>query len=228
MGADGLHAAYVLHTRRYGDTSLILDLLVRDQGRVSALSKGALSRRRAGVQLEPLRPLLVSARGRGEVLTLVRAEPAGPPLMLAGRRLYCALYLNELLTRLTARQDPMPVLFDDYVQALEALAKEPQAEPVLRCFEVRLLTDLGLGLSLERDAAGHPLAASVRYTYDIETGPRVAAAAAADTVSGQTLLALGSGAIAGDDVLGEARWLMRRIIGHHLGGRPLRSRELFR
>lgn len=228
MDAGGLHAAYVLHARRYRDSSLILDLLVREHGRISVLSKGALSRRRAEVRLEPLRPLLISARGRGEVLTLVRAEPAGPPLALQGRRLYCALYVNELLTRLTARQDPMPAVFDAYVHTLEALAVQSRAEPVLRRFEVRLLVGLGLGPLLERDAAGQRLAAANRYTYDMEAGPRIAAADAADTVGGQTLLALASGDCVGDDVLREARWLMRRIINHHLDGRPLRSRELFR
>ena len=107
-----LQPAYVLHTRRYGDSSLIADLLTRDQGRLACVSKGALRARRPDTRLQSFQPLLVELRGRGEVLTLARAESGSAPLRIEGRKLYCGFYLNELILKLTARQDPSQALFD--------------------------------------------------------------------------------------------------------------------
>jgi DNA repair protein RecO (recombination protein O) len=191
------------------------------------MAKGVLRSRRSGLCVESFRPLLVSLCGRGEVLTLSRAEPAGPPLSLKGRRLYCGLYLNELLYRLTARQDACPGLYDDYVHSITRLIESSSVEPVLRSFEVCMLSHLGIGLSLEKDNAGRPIVSGRGYRYDIECGPVASAGRSLGEVDGETLLALRSGQFSDAKVLKQARLLMRRIIDHHLEGRPLNSRQLF-
>lgn len=224
---QAMQAAYVLHTRRYGDSSLIAELLTREEGRTACMAKGVLRSRKSGLCVESFRPLLVTLRGRGEVLTLSRAEPAGSPLSLKGRRLYCGLYLNELLYRLTARQDACPGLYDDYVQSIARLTETSSVEPVLRSFEVCMLSHLGIGLSLEQDNTGRPIVAGRSYRYDIESGPVASGGGAQGEVDGETLLALRSGQFSDAKVLKQARLLMRRIIDHHLEGRPLNSRQLF-
>ena len=224
---QSMQAAYVLHTRRYGDSSLIAELLTREDGRIACVAKGALRSRKSGLCVELFRPLLVILRGRGEVLTLSGAEPAGLPLTLKGRRLYCGLYLNELLYRLTARADACPGLYDDYVQTIGLLAGTSSVEPLLRSFEVRMLSHLGIGLTLERDNSGQPVVAGYSYRYDVESGPVAAAGDSPDVVDGETLLALHSAQFNDTRVMKQARLLMRRIIDHHLEGRPLNSRQLF-
>lgn len=228
MDAQTLQTAYVLHARRYGDSSLLLELLTRAQGRLACIAKGALRARQPAGKIQPFQPLLIELRGRGEVLTLARVEASGAPQQLSGRRLYCGLYLNELLLKLTARQDPCSGLFDDYGKAIRGLVDEPSAETVLRRFEVCLLGHLGLGLALERDTQGQPIQPDRRYTYDIGNGASPSLCGGAEGVSGATLLALKSGVFADDDRILEARALMRQVLHHHLDGRPLRSRELFR
>jgi DNA repair protein RecO (recombination protein O) len=228
LEAQTLQAAYVLHSRRYGNSSLIVDLMTREEGRVACIAKGALRPRRTEATLQSFHPLLASLRGRGEVLTLTRVESAGAALRLTGRNLYCGLYLNELLLKLTARNDACPPLFDDYALAVQALAAAQSAEPVLRRFEVRLLEHLGLGLSLELDSRGQPVSADSRYNYSVGTGPVCDRSLGGQLVSGSTLIALRSGEFPDTATLREARGLMRRVLDHHLDGRPLRSRELFR
>lgn len=227
MDRHALQAVYVLHARRYGDSSLLVDLLTREQGRVTCVHKGALRPRRAAPPMQPFQRLLVQMHGRGEVLTVGHAEAAAPAVALSGRSLYCGLYINELVLKLTARHDPLPGLFDDYDLALRSLADVPAAEAVLRRFEVALLSHLGLGLQLQHDVNGRPLDPAGRYNYEIDSGPRPAVFDDAAEVSGSTLLALSLGEF-DDATLREARLLMRRILHHHLDGRPLRSRELFR
>lgn len=228
MAADPLQPAYVLHARRFRDSSLLLDLLTREQGRVSCVRRGALGARRPSASLQPFERLAVRLGGRGEVLSLLGVEPLGNSLHLSGRRLYCGLYVNELVLKLTGRQDPAPGLFDHYANTLAELAGGAPVEPVLRRFEVGLLDQLGFGLTLDQDSRGQRIDSALRYTFDAERGAVPASAAAADTVSGATLLALRSGRLDAAELLPEARQLMRRVLEHHLDGRVLRSRELFR
>jgi DNA repair protein RecO (recombination protein O) len=220
--------AYVLHSRRYRESSLIAELLTREQGRLVAMAKGVLRVRQPDTRIQPFQPLQVDLRGRGEVLTLTRAEPLSVPLQLHGRNLYCGLYLNELLLKLTARQDPHPEVFDDYSGAIRELAGDSPLEPVLRRFEVRLMSHLGLGLALENDVAGAAIEAGRQYSYECNSGAKPAVDGQSPTVSGATLLALRTGSFEDEVTLLQARRLMRRIIDYHLDGRTLHSRELFR
>ncbi|MCB1774257.1 MAG: DNA repair protein RecO [Gammaproteobacteria bacterium] len=226
-GAEPLVGAYVLHARRYRDSSLLLELLTRECGRVAAIARGALRARRPDTFFQPFQALLVGLRGRGDVLSVTAAEPAGAPVALRGRRLYCGLYLNELVQYMTARHDPVAALFDDYVEALERLPAADDVEPVLRRFEVGLLGHLGIGLELTRDAAGDPIDPAQRYGYDVSAGAVPATTGMPDTISGSTLLALHENRLADDGDRREARLLLRRVLNHHLDGRPLKSRELF-
>lgn len=228
MDAQTLQAAYVLHTRRYGDSSLIADLLTREQGRLACISKGALRARRRETRIQSFQPLLVELRGRGEVLTLTAAESGSAPARLDGRKLYCGLYLNELILKLTARQDPCPELFDDYARAIQGLAADLPAEPILRRFEVRLLMHLGLGLALQTDTMGGQIMPDRRYAYELGSGPTPVMGDPAGSFSGKALIALQTGEFDDEIMLRQARQLMRLIIDYHLDGRPLRSRELFR
>lgn len=237
MPRDELHAAYVLHRRDYGDSSLLLEVLAATCGRLPLVAKGARRGRRAGgsqaALLQPFAPLLLAWTGRGEVRTLTRAEPAGRPVALAGDALYCGFYVNELLLRLLARDEGDAVLFGAYQQVLAELAAA-DADTPLRRFELALLGQLGYRPPLDRDAhTGAPVQAGLRYVWDPERGPHAAVsnasgpAGAAETVSGATLLALNAGEALHGDAVREARDLLRRLLAPHLGEKPLRSRALF-
>lgn len=142
--------AYLLHALAYRETSLVVELWTRDYGKVSALAKGA---RRPHAALKPVllgfQPLLVSLSGRSEVKTLTGAEWVGGHLPPQGEALFSAYYLNELLMRGMLRDDPHPALFDAYAVAMARLASGLAAAPVVRQFELRLLTELGYGLNPE-------------------------------------------------------------------------------
>jgi len=137
-------SAYVLLQYDWSETSLILDLFTRERGRLAVAAKGA---KRPYSQLRgvllPFQRLSVSL-GRGsddahaEVHTLRSAEWAGGAPMPSGGALFTGFYLNELLLRLLARQDPHAALFDAYAQVLPVLAAadEAQSQAGLRAFEL--------------------------------------------------------------------------------------------
>jgi DNA repair protein RecO (recombination protein O) len=231
---DHLQHCFVLHRRDFGNSSLILDVFSRAQGRQALLAKGAKQGRRGrpagGEILQPFQPLWLSWSGRGEVKTLLRSEAAGPAAGLSGRVLYCGLYLNELLVRLLPRSDPHEALFACYHAALTALARGEDVETPLRQFELRLLREIGYAVVLDREAgSGRPVSPARHYVYEQGSGLRAADTAGRyQAVSGQTLLQLAAGEPLSGPLAREAKALVRRLLAPHLGARPLKSRELFR
>lgn len=226
-----LAPAYVLHARAYRETSLLLEGFARDHGRVGLVARGARGRgsKWRGV-LRPFQPLLLSWTGRGELGTLTGAETSAAAHLTTGALLAGGFYLNELLIRLLARDDPHPALFGAYDDTLGALGRGEPPEPALRIFEKRMLGDLGYALVLERDAAGRALSPDTLYHYDLESGPVAVAGVreGALAVRGRTLLALAEERLDDERALAEAKRLTRAALGHYLGARPLRSRELWR
>ncbi len=78
----------------YRETSLIVDVLSRDHGRLSLVAKGAKRPHSAlrGV-LQTFQPLSLSWSGRSEMRTLTAAEWVGGMLPLAGDALLCGFYV---------------------------------------------------------------------------------------------------------------------------------------
>lgn len=217
--------AFVLHRRPYQNTSLLLDCFIAGTGRLPLVAKGA-ARSRLKAELQPFQPLSVDWRGRGEVRTLIRAETTDKPLALHGKRLYCGLYLNELLTRLLPREERHDGLLEAYWKSLVTLVHVEDIDWQLRLFELRLLDELGYGLQLSTTAEGEAISREKRYLYNADYGFMPTERGSAG-VSGATLHALGSGAWSERTERLEARDLMRAVLDHHLGHRPLKSRELF-
>ena len=233
MSADTrerLQQGFVLHRRDYSDTSLLLEVFTAGHGRLPLLAKGAKrGRGPSAALLQPFNPLLLAWSGRGEVKTLVRVEPGGRPVPLVGDALYCGFYVNELLMRLLARQDPHEVLFVFYQAVLDDLAGSSDLETPLRRFELRLLGELGYQAVLDREAnGGPPVRVAGHYSYSSEHGllPAVSAGSA-QAISGETLRRLGSGEPLHGAHAREARLLLRQLLAPHLGERPLKSRALF-
>ncbi len=224
-----LEPAFVLHGRDYRNSSLLLELLARDHGRVGVVARGARGpRSRTAGLLQPFQPLAVSWRARGDLGSLQAVESAGRAPRLTGRRLVSGFYANELLMRLLGREDPHPGLFERYLEYLEALAGPTEEVITVRAFERDLLAMLGYGLGLQSDVDGEPLVRAHWYRYDPDLGAVAVAGAqgAGVIVSGAILLdlALADMPLA---VARASRGLMRAALAPHLGNRPLKSRELY-
>lgn len=225
-----MDTGYVLHRRRYRETSLIVDFLTAGQGRVSAVARGALRRKSSlAATLQPYSALTLELRGRSELQNVISAEIAASPTMLEGERLYSLFYVNELVMRLTAPHDPNRDLFDVYAATLRELAGTGALETLLRRFETRLLEASGLGLLLTVEAgSGQPIERGAEYQYLVDRGPlRRGIDSHGVHLHGATLLALADDGPMGADELREAKRLMRYVLDHHLDGRPLASRKLF-
>lgn len=233
-----LQPACLLHSKPYKDTSALVEVITPEYGRLGLIAKGARGRARQYGMLQPFRHLLISWSGRGDLPVLTHVEEAAPAVALRGRTLVSALYVNELLVRLLHRNDPHPRLFERYCATLQELARADKAlsseslEVSLRIFEKHLLEELGYGLQLEYEAGeGAAIHADIRYEYRVEIGPIALPAGAPGSASdlvvrGASLLALAREKFHDAQSLQDNKRLLRAVLRHYLGERPLRSREL--
>ncbi|RJS92048.1 DNA repair protein RecO [Salinisphaera sp. Q1T1-3] len=221
-----LAPAIVLHRRAWRDTSLIVEALTRDHGRIAAVAKGARrgTSRWRGL-LEPLSQVTLSWAGRGELYTL-RGVEYERQIPLSGNALMGALYASELVMRLTARDDPHTPIYHSLCALLDTMGHGAPAIMVLRFFERDLLDELGYGLTLETAADGAPIRAERIYRWDADEGFVSAdrpAPHGAPRVQGATLQGLAGGRLVERAQLHEARTLMQAALAPHIGAKPLKS-----
>ncbi|GLS03263.1 DNA repair protein RecO [Chitiniphilus shinanonensis] len=221
--------ALVLHQQPYRETSRLLDVFSRDHGRVAIVARGA---QRPGSQARAVllgfQPLLLSWFGAGELKTLHAAEWQGGIAQLAGLPLLCGFYLNELLQRLLPRDAPNPPLFAAYFEAIQALSllpREPGAEvePILRRFELALLSSLGYAPDWRITAEGQ--AVQPRQRYGFEPGSGLTPSGTRAGCPGEALLALAAGSLEPQWLL-QVKPLMRQMIASLIGANPLHTRQL--
>lgn len=216
-----LQPAFILNQRKFKETSLIIDALTRDFGRISLLAKGVRkTKSKSASLLQVFNPLSVSFFGNHELKTLTAVELIPPAIQLNGLAFYCGFYVNELLLSFLHKYDPHPELFFHYSDCLNSLSIGSEIEQALRIFEINLMTEVGYGLDFFTES---PVESLKKYRFNTESG---FTEAEDGLVSGATILALASRQFTDPKVLTETKILMRTVINSHLQGKPLKSREI--
>lgn len=214
----------VLHRRAFRETSLLVEVLTAEAGRIGLVARGQ-RRGRGKATLEPLTEYALAWTGRGELKTLTGADRLRS-VTLAGEPAICALYVNELIMRLVARDDPMPAVYAAYWPTLEALAAAETREWALRRFEFALISELGYGFDAAVDSDGTVIQPDIGYRL----GPHGGLVPAADhgIVHGDSVRALHTADVPQPRVRAEIKRLMRAALASHLGPRPLEAPRLLK
>ncbi|TAG26063.1 MAG: DNA repair protein RecO [Burkholderiales bacterium] len=236
--------AFVLHRYDWSESSLILEVLTRHHGRVAMVAKGV---KRPSSQfraiLLPLQMLSISYSGDAEVHTLKGAEWQGGLTMPSGDALLSGYYLNELMMKLLARDDPHELLFDAYAQATTWLRDAALLDASLRAFELVLLREIGLLPSLDADSfSSEALQEDVLYSLIPEVGLREASGHSSEeaALSAQAWRSLQTAldqraaifpareavlTMSGADK-SSLKQLLRSLLNYHAGSRGFRTRQL--
>ena len=186
--------AYVLHRYDWSESSLILEVFTRQHGRIALVARGAKKPSSSFRPiLLPLQLLHVAFGGDSEIRNLKSAEWQGGHVMPTGDALLSGYYLNELLMRLLARDDPHPSLFDAYAATVQLMASDSgdTLQLALRAFELCLLRDIGLLPALDMEAASlTPLDPLTHYVLVADAGLRQAHGDDRTSLPGHQWLAL--------------------------------------
>ena len=244
---------YILHRRAYRESSALVELLTRDFGLIGAVMRGVKRSPRSARDLEPFGRIAVSWRGRGQLVTVLRAETV-VRRNLSGDALFAGLYINELLVKTLGREEPVADLFDSYDAAVASLARIQSStvgssaprhsstgdgkkrglgelEPILRSFERRLLDELGYGIAFDVDVAnGRPIEPGRLYRVVDGEGFREVdkhETSPEEAFDGAQIAAMDAGEYRDRAVLQGAKQILRRAIAVRLGGKPLVTRRLF-
>ena len=237
-------SAFVLHHYDWSETSLVLDLFSREQGRLAVVAKGAkrpYSQLRSvllpflRLQVTLSKPSKMNEDGAAEVQSLRGAEWVGGQTLPGGAALFSGYYVNELLLKFLPRQYPQPERFDAYAALLPSLRSVDDAQAALRAFELKLLATCGLlpdlsvlattqaPLDPERDYMLAPESGVIVPTHD---APQLTGMA---FIQLQAALLHGSAAALQQacELAGPAlKPLLRGLLHYHLGHRPLRTRQV--
>ena len=237
--------AFVLHRYDWSESSLILEVFTRHYGRIALVAKGV---KRPSSQfrpiLLPLQPLHIAFGGDAEVQTLKGAEWMGGLTMPSGDALLSGYYVNELILKLLARDDPHEALFDAYAQVTQLLRDPQLVDSALRAFELLVLREIGLLPSLDTasltlqalnmDAAYTLLPeAGLRAvrTDDADERPSLAArhwlalqTALDDAAPLHTLRSVCAALPAADKA--SLKNQLRSLLHYHCGGKTLRTRQM--
>ena len=232
--------AYVLHRYDWSESSLILDVFTRHYGRIALVARGAKKPSSSFRPiLLPMQMLHVAFGGDAEIRNLKSAEWQGGHVMPTGDALLSGYYLNELLMRLLARDDPHPGLFDAYAATVQLLAQQnSETMPLaLRAFELCLLRDIGLLPALDTETANlAPLQAHTAYVLLPEAGLRQAHDDDRHSLPGAHWLTLQASLVDGApftqtvhaciDSLPALRGQLRTLLHYHCGVKVLKTRQM--
>lgn len=231
MRLSDVHA-FVLHARPWRESSLLVEVLSEQHGRLGVVARGVRGPKRHVLRaaLQPLQHIRLEAVQRGELAQLRTAEALDAAPMLAGDATLAGFYLNELVLRLAPRGDPLPELYAAYGEARARLAGDPLAW-TLRRFERDLLAAIGFGFALDVDGDGVQIDPAARYRLDPEHGARrLRSDRGSDdrntAATGRALLALAADCMPDADDLVGLRRTLRPVLEHHLDGRGLKSWEM--
>lgn len=250
---DESSAGFVLHSYPYRETSLILEAFTRSHGRIVIVAKGA-KRPTSKMKsvLNPFQQLNFSWFGKADMKTLKSAEHERIFPQLSGASLMSAFYMNELLLKLTHREEAHDALFHSYENAVMQLSGADGSSSVaadgavavrgiaaiLRRFEISLLKEIGYALSLTEEAETHePVVAADHYFYVFERGPisrnRMLKSGSSSTgdglqLHGKTLLDMAAGDFTDSATQAQSKQLMRRAINYVLGDKTLHTRQFIR
>lgn len=165
--------AFVIHSRPYKETSLIVTFLSERNGKINAVAKGAKRKNsRLSGNLEPFQCLNIDFRGRSDLKTLYLAEPCEVFEDFVGsENLYSAFYINELINFLITQSEESVDLFNIYKGCISKLKKDLSIEEILRNFELDLLGVLGYEINFYNEYdTNKEIESDKYYRYSPQSG----------------------------------------------------------
>ena len=144
---------FLLHHRPHGETSLIVDVFTKKNGKMSFIAKGAKKpKSKFFGYLTPFTKLRITYTGRSELKTLTNIDrDFSESTNSLSKTSYSLLYINELLTRLLPKDAVHEDLFQLYESFLGKIHSGENIELTLRSFELDMLDMLGYGLDFENE-----------------------------------------------------------------------------
>ena len=218
--------AFVIHSRPYKETSLIVTFLSEKNGKINAVAKGAKRKNsKLSGNLEPFQCLNIDFRGRSELKTLYLAEPCEVfKDFIGSENLYSAFYINELINFLLTQSEESAELFGIYKNCISNLKDEKSIETILRNFELDLLGVLGYEINFSTEyGTNNDLEPEQKYKYSPQSG----FSKSSDGFDGKILNEISNRSFS-KDALAASKEINRKTIEYYFEELNIKSRVFFK
>ena len=139
--------AFIIHSRSYGETSVILDLLTEQNGMISVILKGA-KRRKDVSQLQPSREFLINI-SKANLPLLIKYE-LNKSYAIKKDYILLIIYFNELIYRLVPKNQPQKTLYNFYRNYMSYMSTtDDHQDSVIIGFELLILKNIGYAVNSE-------------------------------------------------------------------------------
>lgn len=228
MRNEKIHA-YLIHHRKYRERSHIVHLYTEEYGRMDGILR----------QTPPpqYQPIELYATGKSELKNFTKLEIINQPVFFYGDAFFAGFYLNEIVLRLCALEEPMPESFAQYhhtLAQLQHLSDQTQVneflKQILRQFEYVLLEELGYALDYSVDAKQSDIQPQGFYQFQLNEGFIPLKTSASSGFKGEQILSMlnyQKGQSFDAAQLAFLGRLYRQMISALMGDRPLKSRQLW-
>ena len=218
---------FLLHHRPHGETSLIVDVFTKKNGKMSIIAKGAKKpKSKFFGYLTPFTKLKITYTGRSELKTLTNIDrDFSESTNSFSKTSYSLLYINELLIRLLPKDAVHEDLFQLYESFLVKIHSGENIELTLRSFELDMLEMLGYGLDFENEIdKNQSIDVNKNYSFIPERGFRESKNS---NFSGKDIINIRMRNLS-EVSKKHLKHLTQESIHFCLDGRNLSSREIFR
>ena len=251
-----LENAYVLYSRPFKDTSLLVDFLTENFGRITLVAKGARQQKKKGnFFLQPFVNLRISWQGKSQLKTLIFTEITSHITNinieveknfeshinknLEGNYLYSGFYANDLLTYLLPFDESNSDIFYIYVNLLTSLKNKLDLEKNLRLFEFSFLAELGYGIDFISVATtSESIKPNKQYYYEpsegffctdgLDDNQKNGLLVSRNIFDGSIILAINNQEYINQRVRQSAKYISRMSLNCILMGKKIKSRDFFR
>ena len=216
--------AFILHRRDWQNSSLLLDILSRDYGRVNLIAKGGKSSHSRSL-LQPFSKILLSWSGRQTLKTLTAID--GKPTTLEESLYLPLLYINELLEAFLPELEANPEIFTLYETLLAGIERDNR-EKFLCEFERAVMQILGYlpdtGTDYEQQK---PINVKSWYQFQASRGFILCDTSDMNAIEGRYIDLWNQGNYTERQVIHLAKTIMHCIIDYNLQGKRLKSRDIY-
>lgn len=172
--------AICLRILDWSETSQIVEMLLREHGKVRGIAKGSkrfapssIARFSGGIELMTGGQILAASKPTSELLNITEWDLQQPWWHLRNhlRSWQLGMYAVDLAANLLADHDPHPASFDAMMGFFETSVDSMQLESALLKLQWQLLTDAGYQPQLDHDVhTGKALTDEPTYQFDPHAG----------------------------------------------------------
>ena len=216
--------AFILHRKNWQNSSLLLELLTRDFGRISVLAKGGKNSRSRGLY-QPFNKVAVGWSGRYALKTLTAID--GGAAQIPESLYLPLLYVNELVESFQPEFESSVEIFNLYDDLLNRINPH-NVEISLRRFERASMQVFGYLPDLYTDSLqSNPIDPQCCYYFVAGRGLVPCGCDHKNAIEGRILDFWNQEKFEDPGVAHTAKSIMRCIIDFNLQGKRLKSRDIY-